>query len=1043
MSINGQNNGDGKRRFLNGRSSSGGGGGGYTTFDATTMIASSKKAVASRSNAIISNNKPFLALLVLLFISLAINFAIVFLWFHNSHEAVVDALPNNVGKQVVASSSVTSSSEGVVVAQSSVNAVKEKEKNEVERATSDRQLPIESRADTSHIAHPILNAVIHIGPYTTDTTSIQQHSQNLIKQLSQDNYEMPWSHLKHQLESQKKKLIVKNDKNEKVSVLPWWSKQMYFALCFFQNVPANRSYQESDKLCVHDLLDAGVQIAKVDKKSVLISAEQFSNAQPEGVLALHDYLSVNQFENVTIVATYRRYYEWIAAFHHDRYKDVNLYDTIVSSVDKNDISLQQHQRRRLIPSLYHELQFNPSFQEELNHKYTLPTVSRFRTIFTTTATAAAATKNDNTINDKDTNNAVVVMNYHDQNKAISEQFYCDIVPHAYRTCESVKKAAKKVSSSLNTDIIHGRVYEELAFGAHQLGLVKLSGHADTKNVVDAIRIFHANNLNGENDFPLKCLPKEMLNDIWKISLQAEKEFGTGDAKNSSANVISGMKDEFDKYSKSTFCEVDVDTVLALPEWINFFKELRAHVPIQQDKPVQHKPVKGTGVNQKKDKDLNYEVNDHSHEAPHTTNAVIHIGPYKTGTTAIQQYSRELVHELAKDNYEMPWAYLKKKLTLHRQQGKETVPPWWSKQMYFALCFFQDVPETRSKLENATDCRHELLDSGNEIADINKNSLLISAEQFSNTELEGVSSLHQYVSNRWDNVTIVAAYRRYFEWIVSFYNEKYRGLKIVKIVHANNTNRLYPSIYEELLSDQFQDEIKHKYTLAAVARFKRYFPDVVVLNYHDKSKRLVERFYCDVIPDASNTCKKMKKLKVNESVNKSIKRVYQELAYAAHRKGLINISSHEKVAESSIQQYQEKKLNLTADDFPHRCPPTHVLKEIWNITLQSEREFGSLADDLAIQSLRDDFDNYSKTRLCEIDLEAILASSHWIEFFTNLNNKFRSNNNVAREKSAVVTSALINESERRRQMLRQSGVYNKDPKDQQSHESHLSESILII
>src|SRR5210317_809609 len=275
MSINGQNNGDGKRRFLNGRSSSGGGGGGYTTFDATTMIASSKKAVASRSNAIISNNKPFLALLVLLFISLAINFAIVFLWFHNSHEAVVDALPNNVGKQVVASSSVTSSSEGVVVAQSSVNAVKEKEKNEVERATSDRQLPIESRADTSHIAHPILNAVIHIGPYTTDTTSIQQHSQNLIKQLSQDNYEMPWSHLKHQLESQKKKLIVKNDKNEKVSVLPWWSKQMYFALCFFQNVPANRSYQESDKLCVHDLLDAGVQIAKVDKKSVLISAEQF------------------------------------------------------------------------------------------------------------------------------------------------------------------------------------------------------------------------------------------------------------------------------------------------------------------------------------------------------------------------------------------------------------------------------------------------------------------------------------------------------------------------------------------------------------------------------------------------------------------------------------------------------------------------------------------------------------------------------------------------------------------------------------------------
>lgn len=343
-------------------------------------------------------------------------------------------------------------------------------------------------------------------------------------------------------------------------------------------------------------------------------------------------------------------------------------------------------------------------------------------------------------------------------------------------------------------------------------------------------------------------------------------------------------------------------------------------------------------------------------------------------------------------------------------------------MYFALCFFQNVPETRSWLENATDCRHELLDSGNEIADINKNSLLISAEQFSNIELEGVSSLHQYAS-RWDNVTIVAAYRRYFEWIVSFYNEKYRGLEFAKIVHANKTNRLYPSIFEELLNDQFQQEVKHKYTLAAVARFKQYFPNVVVLNYHDKSKRLVERFYCDVIPNASNTCRKVKRLKVNESVNKSIKRVYQELAYAAHRKGLINISSHEKVAESSIQHYQEKKLNLTADDFPHRCLPKDVLDEIWNITLQSEREFGSAVDDLVIQSLRSDFDNYSKTQLCEIDTEAVLASPHWIEFFTNLKNKFRSNNNVAREKSAVATSGLVNESERRRQMLRQSGVYD--------------------
>ena len=974
---------------MSGRSETAKRSGGYTFFGADATIvsssSSSERALASRSTII---TKPFLALLVLVFLSLAFNLAIVFLGFHshgdnNNNVHIMGALQD--GKMV---SSLSSSS-------SSTNKKLPKQKQqEVAIRPADAVERKEIQAKTS----TILNAVIHIGPYKTGATAIQQHSQNLVQQLSQDNYEMPWSHLQHQLQTQHKKLVVKNGNNENVSVLPWWSKQMYFAACFFQNVPVNRSYQESDKLCVQDLLDAGAQIAKRDKKSLLVSAEQFSNVQEEGVQALHDYLAVNQFENVTIVAIYRRYYEWISAFHRDRYKDVNLYDAI-ASIDKNGGSSQQMQQYRehhLFPSLYHELQFNPSFQEELHHKYTLPTVSRFRKIFTTASS------------NKHTNNAVVVMNYHDQNKGMVEQFYCDIVPNANNTCESVKKEAKTDSSSVN-DATSERVYEELAFGAHTRGLVKLASAKDAKNVVDAIEHYHgktlnhtASNVGGEeeddDDFPRRCLPKEMLDDIWRISVQAEEEFGIGG--DNSANVISRMKDEFDKYSKRTFCEVDVDTVLTSREWLKFFQELRVHVPVEKDRP-EDKPGKRRDsvgrVNhpaRDKDEDLNYEVNDHSNQQTPTTFAVIHVGPYKTGTTAIQQYSADLVKELAKDNYEMPWAYLKKKLTLQRQQGIKTsisgikVASWWFKQMYFALCFFQNVPTTRLRKEDVSECKQELLTSGYEIADQNKNSLLVSAEQFSNTEDEGVAALHQY-TNRWNNVTIVAAYRRYFEWVVSFYNEKYRDLKFYDVVHANKTERLYPSIYQELRFNQgFRDEIKHKYTLSTVARFKQYFPNVVVLNYHDKSKRLVERFYCDVIPNAPNTCRKLKVMKVKKPVNTSLNRVYQELAYAAHRRGLINIQSKNDatVAESSIRRYQGEDLNHTSGEFPHRCLPKRILDEIWNITLQAEKEFGDIVDDSAIQTLKDDFDKYSNTRLCEVDLEAVLLSPRWAEFFKNLNKK---------------------------------------------------------
>eukprot|EP00984_Skeletonema_dohrnii_P036442 scaffold37444_cov144-Skeletonema_dohrnii-CCMP3373.AAC.1 len=175
---------------------------------------------------------------------------------------------------------------------------------------------------------------------------------------------------------------------------------------------------------------------------------------------------------------------------------------------------------------------------------------------------------------------------------------------------------------------------------------------------------------------------------------------------------------------------------------------------------------------------------------------------------------------------MPWKHLLLQLKLGKDatQAKNIdrkIPWWWSKQVFFALCFFQSVPTHRRKKESPEGCKRELLNAGVEISQKNHNSLLVSAEQFSNVEIEGVEKLHEYLSNRWDNVTIVAAYRRYYEWIVSFYNERQKDVIFNDAISANKTDRLLPSLYHELrFNSVFNEEIRHKYTLSAVARCNR-------------------------------------------------------------------------------------------------------------------------------------------------------------------------------------------------------------------------------
>ena len=373
------------------------------------------------------------------------------------------------------------------------------------------------------------------------------------------------------------------------------------------------------------------------------------------------------------------------------------------------------------------------------------------------------------------------------------------------------------------------------------------------------------------------------------------------------------------------------------------------------------------------------------------NAVVHIGPHKTGSTTIQEHSLALQTHLLSDGYGMPYAHT-------FTDGKKIHEPWCN-QVNVATCFIHNAnhPEKRY-----FPCRNDLLQAGLDIGHRLNNSILLSAETFSSLEEEGVAALHDYLHPTWENITIIAYYRRYYDWIVSCYSESSR-LSFAQAWHIfqqNSTDRLRESLLNILTNTElpfpkeFLEVHRHLYVLSVIPRYKKYFSNVVVVNMHDQSMDLSERFYCELVPHASKTCKAWRHMsstgnleKVLNTNNRQQNVEYIELAYVAHRKGMIHVKTEQHCRDvvDAIQVYHETTNKLKISDFPRQCLQAAALKNLWELSVQAEKEFGSsvsLGNDGQdpLDVLKDDFDKKSKSQLCEVDFDVILETAVWREFF---------------------------------------------------------------
>ena len=222
-------------------------------------------------------------------------------------------------------------------------------------------------------------------------------------------------------------------------------------------------------------------------------------------------------------------------------------------------------------------------------------------------------------------------------------------------------------------------------------------------------------------------------------------------------------------------------------------------------------------------------------------AIIHIGPRKCATTNIQYV---LGHETTRNLLEQDnFVYLGKgaglKTGVHALQKKMGI--------YIRDCLWKP----RKCTNETTNLWMEFVQS---IQTLRKNgqNIIVSDEAIPHVVIR--SQDMQQMMDAFDgyNIRIIMAYRRYYEWIISEYNQQYK---------ESYTHIIQPFVtwyrqQQQQVPSKLRSEVYAPPNKELMERYRPYVDEVRVFNMHDGlgNQDLIERFVCQMIPEATITCR---------------------------------------------------------------------------------------------------------------------------------------------------------------------------------------------
>jgi len=281
--------------------------------------------------------------------------------------------------------------------------------------------------------------------------------------------------------------------------------------------------------------------------------------------------------------------------------------------------------------------------------------------------------------------------------------------------------------------------------------------------------------------------------------------------------------------------------------------------------------------------------------------------------------------------------------------------------------------------------------------LNKN-VIRSREQYSDyfSERPWMYERLKEILADWD-VEVVAGYRTYDGWLVSFW---YQAMRMPWSDMRNPEERkLNPwrkdngeLFWIEPLFPSFFNFWKNRkrFTDAVIETAGPVFPVKIYDVHNPKGAR--STFLCDTLGVGAAPVACAESLRLDREnppleVNKSnVKEVqYDAIALGAVEKGMVDEKQYLRSdIVDAIVARQEKELQKTVSDFPLICPDEATYQEFWNMTsaqdvlcmpekYEADPDYETKFHELFQKSV-------DKKKFCRVDVDAVLADTEWQQFF---------------------------------------------------------------
>lgn len=345
-------------------------------------------------------------------------------------------------------------------------------------------------------------------------------------------------------------------------------------------------------------------------------------------------------------------------------------------------------------------------------------------------------------------------------------------------------------------------------------------------------------------------------------------------------------------------------------------------------------------------------------------AYIHVGPRKTGSTAIQDLFAE--------------EGLGKAL---REDGIATI-----KGQTLARCI-QDAVKPGRKTNSP--CDKTKMDHLRRKIDKIRNSgqnLLFSCESIDMLQSDEEFRLLRSTFTGFD-IHIIVVYRRFFEWLPSLFAQQYRTVPEEEFDYVTWTET--PKT-EGLSLAVFLRQKKHFSPRRTYERYVGQFShqNVSFVSPYTSSGggNLASAFFCLKQLRASRACSAVSIPRKSSGKNLEKPLEYDMIAMAAKDQGIVEAESISRVdLRRIVQMRQERVLNRTASDFPRRCPSQKIKSSILNISLEDEdRVFATLTPtgfQLDALAHEDSFEAKWKSKFCLVNTGAILSRDSWRKYLS--------------------------------------------------------------